>query len=126
MGRMKKEKKRGMQGHNGMGYCPFPVLGRDPEMVSRQVGPGTRVRARRPSTRPSVRVRHGFGARVTWVRHFGVATQILVSRHGLAIWRHDTVFGVMTEGAAGVSRHGFWRREQKASLWAEFGSRHSS
>ena len=40
-----------MQGHNGMGYCPFSVLGRDPEMVSRQEGPGAHDRAHRPGAR---------------------------------------------------------------------------
>ena len=43
--------------------------------------------------------------------------------HGLAIWCRDTVFGVATEGAAGASRHGFWCRNRKASLWAEVMSR---
>ena len=37
-----------------MGYCPFPALGRDPQMVSRQAGPGVRVKAHRPGVRPSV------------------------------------------------------------------------
>ena len=32
----------------------------------------------------------------TWVRHFGVATQFLVSRHGLFVWCHDQSLWVTT------------------------------
>ena len=39
-----KGKKRGMLGHNGMGYCPFSVLGLDLEMVLRQEGSGAHDR----------------------------------------------------------------------------------
>ena len=46
-----------------MGYCPFPALGHDPEIVSRQAGPGARVRARRPCARPSVREQQSSCAR---------------------------------------------------------------
>ena len=42
-----------------MGYYPFSMLGRDPEMVSWLAEPGTRVRARGPDARPSVRALQG-------------------------------------------------------------------
>ena len=42
-----------MQEAKGMGYCLFPVLGRDPEMESRLGRPGVRDKAHRPGVRPS-------------------------------------------------------------------------
>ena len=47
------------------------------------------------------------------------------ARHRSGIRCRDTKFGVTTEEAAGASGHGFWCRDQKASLWVEVVSRHS-
>ena len=78
-----------MQGQNGMGYCPFSVLGHDLEMASRQDGPGVHNRARWPGARLSgmcatvhLRAQPGFRCVHYTDPRPQVAPSIFVSRRG--------------------------------------------
>ena len=115
-----------MQGTKRRGYCPFPALGRD---TAGGVATGAVWRGHGKSacahdweaagaaahaTAPTCT--HDTGAEyVTWVRHFSVVTQFLMSRFGLAVWCCDMIFDVTTSISLLESRHNFWCRDQ---AWA--------
>ena len=70
-----------------MGYCPFSTLGRDPGTVSRQAGPGMRIKALNPGAHPSVHAQHNSCERSN-ARNMGQAFRCRDTVWPL--WCHDT------------------------------------
>ena len=99
--------KRKCAGDQTEGLLPISSLGRDTTggvatgaawrangksaCVHGQVADGAATHAIAPTCAYYIGAEHA-----TWVRHFGVATQFLMSRNGLPFWCRDTIFDVMT------------------------------
>ena len=123
VGRTKRKRKEECRGEAGMGYCPFPALGRDIAGGVTTWAAGC-AQARRATEQacddteivPATwfRCTHDLGQAAlgrdtlfsvaTWFGRIGVATHFLVSRH--TFWCRDMVqsFGVATwSGILGVA-----------------------
>ena len=92
----RKEKKS--RGLNGVGYCPFLVLGRDTAVVSRQEGRFAHDKHAcahdKPAARAAAHTRHGAGR----------TTEGLCRDRGVSFARGDGVFHVTKWST--MSRHG--------------------
>ena len=111
-----------MQGTKRRGYCPFLALGSDTvggfmtgaawlahgksACMHGRVAVGASSHAIAPTYAYDTGAEHA-----TWVKHFGVATQFLMSQYALAVWCRDTIFDVTTGISLLDSGHNFWCRD---------------